>query len=782
MTNEWNFYFESKKKPWETIYSPAQTPVQFTEPVLKYVHSLKEEFKQYKLFFKKLPKPCEYCNDFDGPPFLPEDEFWKLYSPQYNTHIEDIDSYTPIVLIQFLSVISENEDLNFVLNHLMYKLNPLLVMGEGLIEERIKCAIITLYVTWAELREGFIHFYLSSSLLYYHQYYNALTLQSLSKTPLAGIACTWDFTRNTFELSSGKQPPANSEVNLWRIHILFHLLELFRTVLRVASKSVAQALKTQCIGLIDLNYVLIINLYEYIETEPKIRGIINAVISTTEEVSYVIIRTIPGLFYIIADNIFNKPNLIKIYIDMTGFLPSLLSLYTHISSFYLFLSKDKTKKMSMGILHSYLETFAHSILKVLGNICNNIDEIESLSRKNSDLGTEINDKLEKILLVKCVYFLLLSLLHCFESDLNSVDQISALTYMRIYERLKKVTSFTESNFMNKSVDDSHYDFPQGFSNSDLRLIPGSRNYIVVDFEHENEDILFRTYLTSVLTWIWYLSKTDNICVEIIVNPFTRDIFRILFNYEYWNIHTYMSICSVIYNFTIMRTHTVLNCLPLAIPMVVKLLSEMKIPIEGYLLLIQSIREIYPKIITPSIIQQIQQLIAPLRTILSLTNPVLKYYNYPLLRNIGKKNVQVLEDESVMTEIFPKQLLSALPIEYVQDMEMYPGQRILQSESRSLIKMITPVTYEGVSKTRQKIVMHVKAGEGDLLVYKPVNTSREEKMSMFFNGVGSKVISNHYSIAEADVLKNKRSIKKLDDGFNRLMSDLFDKEHDLNSKY
>lgn len=779
MTNEWNLYFENKKKPWETIYSPAHTPANYTEPILKYINSITEQFKQYKLFFKKLPKPCEYCNDFDGPPFLPEDEFWKLYSPQFNQQVQDIEAYTPIVLIQFLSVISETEDLNFILNNLMNQLNPLLVIGEGVIEERIKCAIITLYVTWTELREGFIHFYLSSGLLYYHQYYNSLTLQSLSKTPLAGVNCSWDYSGNTFKLNSAKLTPTNSEVNLWRIHILFHLLELFRTVLRVASKSVRHALKSQCIGLIDLNYILIINLYEFIETEPKIRGIINAVISTTEEVSYVIIRKIPGLFYIIADNIFNKPNMIKIYIDMTGFLPSLLSLYTHISSFYLFLSKDKTKKMSLGILSNYLETFAHSILKVLGNLCTNIDEIESYKKKkNSDLGAEINEKLEKILLVKCVYFLLLALLHCFDCDLNSVDQISALSYMRIYERLKKITNFTESNFMNQSVDDGNYDFPQGFSNSDLKLIPGSRNYIVVDFEHENEDTLFRTYLTSVLTWIWYLSKTDSICVEIIVNPFTRDIFRIIFNYEYWNIHSYMAMCSVIYNFTIMRTHTVLNCLPLAIPMIVKLLSEMKIPIEGYLLLIQSIREIYPKIITPSIIQQIQQLIAPLRTILSLTNPVLKYYNYPLLKNIGKKNVQVLEDESIMTEIFPKQLLSTLPIDYSQDLEMYPGQRILQSESRSLIKMITPVTYEGVAKTRQKIAMHVKAGEGDLLVYKPVNTSREEKMSMFFNGVGSKVISNHYSIAEADVLKNKRSIKKLDEGFNRLMSELFDKEHSL----
>lgn len=778
MTKEWNIYFENKKKPWETIYSPSHTPENYSDPVQKYIHSITEQFKQYKLFFKKLPKPCEYCDEFDGPPFSPEDEFWNLYSPENNDKIKDIDFHTPIVLIQFLSVLCDNENLNFIFNNLMNQLNPLLVMGEGVIEERIKCAIITLYVTWTELREGFIHFYLASGLLYYHQHYNSLTLQSLSKSPTPGIICKWDSSANTFRIDPGNSPASKSEVNLWRIHILFHLLELLRTILRIAPKSVRNALKTQCIGLIDLNYVLVINLYEYIETEPKIRGIINSVISTTEEVSYVIIRTIPGLFYVIADSIFNKEYMVKIYIDMTGFLPSLLSLYTHITSFYLFLSKDKTKKMSLAIISNHLETFAHSLLKVLGNLCTMIDEFESANKKKpSTLEAQINEKIEKILLVKSVYFLLLSLLHCFDNDLNSVDQISALTYMRIYERLKKITDFTEENFMNKSVDDRNFNLPYGFSNLDLRLIPGSRNYIVVDFEEENEDKLFRVYFTSILTWIWYLSKTDSICVEIIVNAFTRDVFRVLFSYEYWNIQSYMAMCSVIYNFTIMRTHTVLNCLPLTIPLIIKLISEMKIPVEGYLLLFQSIREIFPKIITPSIIQQIQQLIAPLRTILSASYPLLKYYNYPLLNNIGRKNTPVLEDESQMTEFFPKQLLSTLPIDYGQDREEYPGQKILQSESKLLIKMITPVTYEGIAKTRQKIAMHVKAGEGDLLIYKPVNTSREEKMSMFFNGVGSKVISNHYSITEADALKNKRSVKKLDDGFNRLMSDLFDKEHE-----
>ena len=86
--------------------------------------------------------------------------------------------------------------------------------------------------------------------------------------------------------------------------------------------------------------------------------------------------------------------------------------------------------------------------------------------------------------------------------------------------------------MNKSVNDSSYNFPHKFKNSDIKLIPGSRNYIIVDFEEENEDDLFRLYVTSVVTWLWHLSLTEALCLEVIVDPATREVFRICYSYEH----------------------------------------------------------------------------------------------------------------------------------------------------------------------------------------------------------------------------------------------------------
>ena len=71
----------------------------------------------------------------------------------------------------------------------------------------------------------------------------------------------------------------------------------------------------------------------------------------------------------------------------------------------------------------------------------------------------------------------------------------------------------------------------------------------------------------------------------------------------------MAICGIIFNFTIMNTRPMLNCLPLTINLIVKLRSELKIPIEGYLLLFQAIREIYPKIIVLKDVRPVMKLSA-----------------------------------------------------------------------------------------------------------------------------------------------------------------------------
>ena len=251
----------------------------------------------------------------------------------------------------------------------------------------------------------------------------------------------------------------------------------------------------------------------------------------------------------------------------------------------------------------------------------------------------------------------------------------------------------------------------------------------------------------------------------------------------------MAICGIIFNFTIMNTRPMLNCLPLTINLIVKLISELKIPIEGYLLLFQAIREIYPKIIEPLTIHKIQQIIAPLRTILSSDLPLLKYFNYPLLKEIvpfSKKAIAVgedkpltiLEDEYNTKAYFPKQLLKNLPIPSINKLESYPGQAILQAEARSIIKMVTPITHEGIIKTKQKIKMKVKAGEGDLLFYRQPSSTREERMSLLFTGVGSHILTSHYSILETDAVKNKRSIAKVEEGFNKYILQTFDREHNL----
>jgi hypothetical protein len=526
-------------------------------------------------------------------------------------------------------------------------------------------------------------------------------------------------------------------------------------------------------------------------SDPKSRDIINAVIATTEEVSYVLIRLVPGLFYVVADTVFNNDYLVKIFIDMTGFLPTTISLYAHLSSLYLFISKDKTKKLSYKVMGDHLEPFAHSMLKVFNNICTIIEELEAANRiKPTDIDGQISEKIEKILLVKCTYFLLLTLLHIFENDPNTVEHIPELTYMRMYERLKIITTFAEKHFKYKSLDDRSFLFPQDFKNKDLRSVPGSRLYIVVDFEEENEDKLFRTYMTTLITWLWSLSQTANICMEIIVNPITREIFRICFEYDYWNISSYMAICSMVYNFTIMRTHSVLHCHPLAIPLIVKLISEMNIPVEGYLLLLQSIREVYPKIKNPEEIQQVHQIIAPLRTLLSTSNPMLKYFNYPLLKPVKSNQdpkSRELEDETQMVEFFPRQLLNNLPIDLGriktdelgrQVFEEYPGQHLLQSEARSVIKMITPVTQEGVVTTRNKIKIHVKAGQGHLLYYKPNNKSREERFSSMLGRAGSRMMNSHMSIVDPELAVNEAFSSKVNDLYEKVLSDLFDKEHGL----
>jgi hypothetical protein len=111
ITQEWNLYFENKKKPWETIYSIFPTPEEVRTRQDRILYKFRQQFKQYKLFFKKLPEPCQFCQDFYGPPFFPEDQFWKLYSPESMSKIKDIEEHTSIVLLQlitdFTSVIYE---------------------------------------------------------------------------------------------------------------------------------------------------------------------------------------------------------------------------------------------------------------------------------------------------------------------------------------------------------------------------------------------------------------------------------------------------------------------------------------------------------------------------------------------------------------------------------------------------------------------------------------------------------------------------------------------------
>lgn len=788
IAKEWNFYFEEKHKPWETFPSLPSTPNEIDSEQDRILYKFKQQFTQLKLFFKKLPNPCEFCQDFQGPPFLPEDNFWKWYSPDNSQLEEDVELHTPIVLLQFISDITDTENNNFLLSYVMYGLNQILVIGEGVIQERVKCGICTLYVVWTELRPGFINLYLSTGLLFYHEYYLKLALQGVASNPPPVVGCIWNNQEGCFVLQKGRGREVTSELNQWRIHIVFHLLELLRTALRVAPESANQLLKKQCMGMVNFGYLLVTSLYEYIDKDLRTKNLVTSVISTTEEVTYALIRRLPGLFFVIADAIEADLKLLRIYIDMTGVLPSLLSTYTHISTFYLLISKDRTNKLAEKILHENLETFLFSIIRVLGNFKLIIDQIESSQKKKAaNIDKAVTEYLEKIILVKSASFLILALVHCFDRYQFSVNKIPYVTYTRIYDKLYDIAKFAKANFMNKSVHDYSYNFPQGFHNSDIKLIPGSRNYIVVDFEKENEDDLFRVYITTVMSWLWFLSLTDTLGLEIINHPSTEEILIICYEYEYWTIQSYMAICGVLFNFTIMNTSSVINRLPMTINMFVKYISELKIPIEGYLLLFQAIREIFPKLIDPVKIQRIQQVIAPLRTLLSSGRPMLKYFNYPLLNEINvttktqvaigqAKQMKVLENENNTRQYFPKQLLKDLPFEHIRETDEYPGQFILQSESRSVIKLITPITFEGVSKTRMKISMHMKAGEGDLLIYNKSEHNREQRISQKFSQLGSEIVNRHYSIMSTDAIKNKRSITKLEQGFDRIIYQQFDREH------
>lgn len=282
---------------------------------------------------------------------------------------------------------------------------------------------------------------------------------------------------------------------------MHHSLELLSSVLRQAPDAADIFLRKQCSGLIKVNYELVIALNNMVNTHTSFESLALDCIAKTEEVFYVLIRRFPSVFYQVSDNVANNDGLFPIFVTMTKDIPSLLSAYAHISTFYLFLTKDASNKLANKLNGTNLLTFITSIVKVLRSLCTNSEQMSKINVESLRIDFAISNKLERIIIIKSAHYLLLSLIYLFRLDPQVLETISSSFCMKMLEKLEILMKFAETNFKNQSQYEDSYVFLEEFKNTDIKMIPGSRNYLAVDFEYENEDMLFEYFYNSVMTWV-----------------------------------------------------------------------------------------------------------------------------------------------------------------------------------------------------------------------------------------------------------------------------------------
>ncbi|CAG9312125.1 unnamed protein product [Blepharisma stoltei] len=771
LAKEWNNYYKQKNQPWESLRPLTSTPLEFSSRQERIIHKITQEFKQYRLFFRKLPSPCTYCKDLYGPPFYPEDTFWGYYSDP-----EDQKIHVSTTLLQFISDITENENMKFIFDNIMCVLNEVLCIGDSDIENKAKCGIITYYLTCTELKKNFVHSYLASGMLYFHEYYMRLVLKSFSGSSISGVKCRWDPQDKFFILETDPMFGVSSRMSNWNLHILHHLLELLTTVLRQSPESADVFLRKQCSGFISINYELVLSLYKLANDNSPLQSLALDIIAKTEEVLYVFIRRFPSLFYTVLDSVILNEQLFTVYSTMTKDIPSLLSAYAHISTFYLFITKDSTNKLARKLIGTTILPFATSLVKVLRHLCTNIEQLEAINPYELRVDLAIANILERIVIVKSAHYLVLSLVHCFRTDPQCIESISPSFYVNMFSRLTTILEFADKNFKNKSAYEDNYAFPEEFKNNDIKLIPGSRNWIAVDFEYEDEDILFQMYYSSIMTWAWHISMFDQNCQGLIVHDSMKFMMRLAFEYERWEMDAFMVTTGVIYNFSVLHPNSMLNCLPVIVDIIIKFISLMKIPLESYFLLFQVLRSIHPKLSYSPLAQKLQIIIAPLRAILSSDLPMLKYYNYPMLEEViplekgqiavgRQRQERITEDETDMRTYFPLQFLRDLPEELSStSYEIYPGQAIFQREAKTIIQLITPISNHELMKGIKKL--HPVHAEGDKYV------SYKDKNRDILFGAGKQVVATKTTILE------NHFESRVDEIYKKFLIDKFDKEHQL----
>lgn len=233
-------------------------------------------------------------------------------------------------------------------------------------------------------------------------------------------------------------------------------------------------------------------------------------------------------------------------------------------------------------------------------------------------------------------------------------------------------------------------------------------------------------------------------------------------------------CGVIYNFSALHPNSMINCLPVVIDLIIKLVNSLKIPLESYFLLFQVIRDVYPRVSFTPNERRLQTLIAPLRTILSTDLPMLKYYNYPVLEELTPlqrgqipvghtRQQRILEDETNMGTYFPLQFLRQLPEELSSNSyEVYPGQMMFQKEARTIIQLLTPINSNKLMKGIKKLK----------IVDTSNNVHYREKNKEILNSVGRQIIASKVTMMET-VMNND-----VDEIYMKMMIDEFDRNHKL----
>ena len=676
LVKEWNDYFREGKKDWNCLEETGPKEFEVSENiVVDIVNALKRERK----FFRKVPENCSFCEELEVLEFSEEDSFWENCGTFDETNLN-------LLLVQFIADVFDGQESKSILNDLMQYLNSALTTFEKKSYDKLKCSIIILYNVFFELNENFQYSFAKSKLVYYQEHFTRKVLQSISKNPPKSMPCKWNPETKEFQKGSGSQ---KFKFNFSKLHILYHLLGLCLSGLRFFGYeeiSEDETLRDQVRGVVSLNSDLVVNLYSLIKEENEYFSIAKSLLAKAEELEYVYIKAFPNLFYLKVNSLAENLAILPEYTEMVGWLSDEVSLLGHVASLYLYLTKDTSKKIINKFFESAFETFmkaTYLLLDCMGDKAENILK-NKYKFQEARIDQRISFFISKITVVKVVHYLLLSYVTCFQSLPEVFAKLSIKFYLNTLSKVVRIVKFCESEFKYQTNTETSFNFPERVTNSDIKFVPTISSYFVVDGEIEDEDVVFEKFFGTVVTWLWCITQLEKVSQHFIGNSDLNYLIELGYTYNYWSTPCYMAQCGLVYNFSVFYPVSMIRCIPVVTDLVVKYITEMNIPIEGYILLFQVIRTVYPQIVENSTKQKFQQLLAPLRTILSSEFPMLKYYNHPLSS----------KDEQDNSYSFPVYLLANLEeVTLEGEHQAYAGQFALQRETKAVMKLLTPFSEE-----------------------------------------------------------------------------------------